>query len=238
MTSKGIERIYARDSIRQVVRTTALVIFIAVRGFFLQGAGANLVDNSPFIPDSFNARQQAKKPLPKKAASAVLEFEFRGVYSLGGEYQFSIYNKKSQKGEWVSLGESGSSFEVTSYDENSNSIQLNIDGKIEEMALRTPDNKPIPVQTARSGTTKSRKELAAANRAARAKKKKPVVRRRVIVPNRKAPAANQSKYQAKPTHQRQQFPGNTQRKNYKTPKEAQDLLKELQNRRNRSPNKK
>ena len=229
MTSNGIERIYPRVSIRHAVRTSALVAFIAVTGSFLQGAGANLVDNSPFIPDNFKARQKAKKPPPKKPANTALEFEFRGVYSLGGEYQFSIYNKKEQKGEWVSLGETGSSFQVTGYDEASHSIQLNIDGKTEEIALRTPDNKPIPVQTMATGTAKTRQELAAANRAARAKKKKPVVRRRVIVPNRKAPAASQAKNraQAKPA---------AQRKGYKRPQEAEELLKELQKRRNRSRN--
>ncbi len=233
MTGIGIKRTCLKVSIRLVVRTTALVAFIATSSLSLHGA--DLVDNSPFIPDNFNARQRAKKPTPKRPASAALEFEFRGVYSLGGEYQFSIYNKKQQKGEWVSLGETGSSFEVTGYDETSHSIQLSIDGKTEEITLRTPDNKPIPVQTTRPGATKSRQELAAANRAARAKKK-PVVRRRVIVPNRKAPAASRANNQAKPAPQRPQFPGNTQRKNYKTPKEAEELLKELQNRRNRSQN--
>ena len=234
MTGNGIERICLKVSIRHVVRMTALVAFIATSSPSMYGA--DLVDNSPFIPDNFNARQRAKKPTPKQPASAALEFEFRGVYSLGGEYQFSIYNKKLQKGEWVSLGETGSSYEVTGYDEASNSIQLSIDGKTEEITLRTPDNKPIPVQTASTGPAKSRQELAAANRAARAKKKKPVVRRRVIVPNRKAPAASQAKNQAKPAPQRSRFPANAQRRDSKTPKEAEELLKELQKRRSRSRN--
>lgn len=195
--------------------------------------GADLVENSPFIPDSFNARNRAKKPVSKQPASSALDIEFRGVYSLDGQYHFSIFNKKENKGEWVSLGEVGSTYQVTSFDEDSNSIQMSIDGKTEEITLRSPDNKPIPVQTTRTAPARSRQELAAANRAARAKKK-PVVRRRVIVPNRKAPAAGQNQNPAQPQRQGGQtrFPGNTQRSDYKTPKEAEELLKQLQARKN------
>ncbi len=235
MTCGGIESICLKNPVSHVVRTTALVIFMAASGSFLQGT--DLVDNSPFIPDNFNARQKANKPQSNKPKTSGLEVEFRGVYSIDGEYHFSIYNKKDQKGEWVRLGETGATYEVTGYDEASNSIQLNIDGKNQEMTLRTPDNKPIPVQTANATPKKTRQELAAANRAARAKKK-PVVRRRVIVPNRKTTGANQSNNPtpAQPRRATPQFPNNRQRKDFKTPKQAEEILKELQNRKKQSQN--
>ena len=234
MTGNAIECLCLKNSIRLAVGTTALIIFVAASELCLHGA--NLEDNSPFIPDNFNARQQAKKPTAKQPGSSALDFEFRGVYSLGGEYQFSIYNKKAQKGQWVSLGETGSSYQVTGFDEDSNSIELTIDGKTEEITLRAPDNKPIPVQTASATPKRSRAELAAANRAARAKQKRPVVRRRVIVPNRKVPAASQAQNQAKPVPQTPRFPANTQRRDYKPPRDAEELMKELQIRRSRSRN--
>lgn len=233
MTGNVIACISLNSLIRIAVRVTALVAIVATSSPFL--GGADLVENSPFIPDSFNASQKSRKQVTKQPASSALDIEFRGVYSLDGQYHFSIFNKKQNKGEWVSLGETGSTYEVTGFDEDSNSIQLSIDGKTEEITLRAPDNKPIPVQTTATARTRTRQELAAANRAARAKKK-PVVRRRVIVPNRKVPAAGQTQTPAQPQRQGRQtrFPGNTQRSDYKTPKEAEELLKQLQARKNQN----
>ncbi len=193
--------------------------------------GDNLESNSPFIPDNFNARQQSNRPATTQPSSSVSDIEFRGVYSLGGKFQFSIYSKKSQRGEWVGLGDSGSSYQVTDFDEATNSIELTIDGKAENLFLRSPDNKPLPVQTASATPKITSAKQAAANRAAKAGNRRPVVRRRVIVPNRTASPSSQNPSQ---TPQSRRVPTARTPQNTKTQQDAEELLRELQKRKNPS----
>lgn len=154
------------------------------------GAASSLVDNSPFIPEGFKAPGQSQKTKAAQAALTTRDLEFRGVYALSGEYRFSIYNRKRQSGEWVRLNDPGAEYRILRFDEETSSLQINIDGQTEEIFLKERDGRPLPVQLA-SMTKSTAKEANATGAATvttrtdnRGTTRQPVVRRRVTQPNR------------------------------------------------------
>ena len=186
---------------------------------------SNLVDNSPFIPEGFNASSGEKKTQSKQQSVATRDLEFRGVYSLGGEYHFNIYNKKDQMGEWVRLNDPGAEYRVLRFDEATTSVQLNLDGETEEIFLKERDNKPLPVQLATTGNPGNRNARNVAggrntgNRASnRRSGRQPVVRRRVMVPNREG--GSNSNAASRQTRSQ---------KTRVTPENADQLIKDLTN---------
>ena len=180
---------------------------------------SNLVDNSPFIPEGFNASSSEKKTQSKQQNVATRNLEFRGVYSLDGEYHFNIYNKKDQMGEWVRLNDPGAEYRVLRFDEATTSVQLNLDGETEEIFLKERDNKPLPVQLATTGNPANRNARNTGSRASnRRSGRQPVVRRRVIVPNRQS--GNNSNVNRRQTRSQ---------KTRVTPQNADQLIKDLTN---------
>ena len=167
------------------VRLLSLSLFFATASL-----AANLVENSPFIPDGFDT-SKANQAVQKKNAPGVAtrDLEFRGVYSLNGTYYFNIYNKKDQKGSWLSLEEGNDAYSVLEFAEESNSLSISIDGEVEELALKTPSDKPIPVQTKSRSSARTRQRSNVTRRSSgtsAARKRQPVVRRRVVVPTQRS----------------------------------------------------
>ena len=156
------------------------------------GAVNNLVDNSPFIPEGFKAPGQSQKTKAAQTAPATRDLQFQGVYSLNGEYRFNIYDRKRQIGEWVRLNDPGAKYRVLRFDEETTSLQINIDGQTEEIFLKERDGKPLPVQlatkiesTVREGnTTVAGATTMTIRTDNRGTNRQPVVRRRVTQPNR------------------------------------------------------
>jgi hypothetical protein len=79
-----------------------------------------LVANSPFG----NAAGSAASP---DAAAGALEF--RGMFSDGGEYFFSLFDPASRRSTWVGLNESGHPFVVKAYDANQGTIAVEVQGR-------------------------------------------------------------------------------------------------------------
>lgn len=161
------------------------------------GAASSLVDNSPFIPEGFKSPGHSQKSKAAQAALATRDLEFLGVYSLNDEYRFNIYNRKRQSGEWVRLNDPGAEYRILRFDEETSSLQINIDGQTDEIFLKERDGRPLPVQLA-STTESTAKEadttVASATTVTtrtdnRGTNRQPVVRRQVTQPNR-APSGN------------------------------------------------
>ncbi len=197
-------------------------------------AGSNLIDNSPFIPDGFNASKGSeKKKQQNRKSVATRDIELRGVYSINGEYHFNIYNKKAQKGEWMRLNDPSSTYRILRFDEDTSSIQINLDGETEELSLKEPDNKPLPVRTAstkaprgnRRGATNASTATRTQSRQGTARNRSPVVRRRVIVPNREGGGNSGRSSTSRNRSTPRQAPS-------KPPQNAQDLINNLQKNQN------
>ena len=234
-------KLVAIHACRPAVRSSSLLRrampdrFLAVIGL-LCGAthlvGSNLVDNSPFIPDGFSASKRSdKKTQQNRKSVPTRDIELRGVYSINGEYHFNIYNKKDRKGEWMGLNDPSSAYRILRFDEDTSSIQITLDGETEELSLKEPDNKPLPVRTASiqapSGDRRnaSRASTPTATRAQTRQEtdtdRSPVVRRRVIVPNREG-----GRNKNRSSNSRTQRP--PRRGPAKPPQNAQDLINNLQ----------
>lgn len=194
------------------------LLFCLAAVFPVSVYGNNLVENSPFIPNGFRAGP-APTEKPREPNPVMREIEFRGVYAISGEYQFNIYNKRDQKGEWVGLNDPRSSYRILSFNEENNSIQLETDGEEEQLYLKAPDNKPLAVQTAPDTTPAA--PAAAPSRpnnpritqrgsSSSGSDQKPVVRRRVVVPNRSRTSQSNTNTTQPSTTQRQQRQQNAQ----------------------------
>ena len=93
-----------------------LVLAVAERSNLLYGS---LVENSPFLPQGFDAGRLDKPTKPKTAAEISREIEFRGLLQVGDAPEFCLFDKKSQKGQWVSLNDPAAQYQVLSFDPES-----------------------------------------------------------------------------------------------------------------------
>ena len=83
----------------------------------------DLIDNSPFVPDDFNPDYFRLINTPGNSNIELTRIlEFRGFYSLAGEYYFNIYNNAKQKSNWVKIRELESHYQVLQFERNRNLI--------------------------------------------------------------------------------------------------------------------
>jgi hypothetical protein len=213
---------------RCAVMLPRAVVVAALSIFGSSLSGSSLIENSPFIPEGFKANQRDTRKDTAKTDLAVRDIELRGIYSLDAEFYFNIFNKSAQKGDWVRLNDPNSSYRVIRFDEASNRIQINLDGKTEELYLRKPDNKPLPVKTAPAVAPTSPNQARAANtNNARSRRgNTPVVRRRVITPNRNRNARAPQRTQRTTGNQNQ---SKQQQNQQNAPRTGEELLRQLSN---------
>jgi len=187
----------------------------------------DLVKDSPFVPQGFNTRKKIKKKKPPvRVSNNVSNIEFQGFYSVNGKYFFNIRNKKDRKSEWVSLNESGAGFYVERFDPATTSVTIRIDGKSEQIALKSASGRSIPVKTAVASNQQKPRPAIASRRnpittgpGARGRQS-PVVRRRVIIPARNNPA--------QVNKQPGQQDNKPNERNIRSAREVEELFKNLQ----------
>ena len=106
------------------------------------------VTRSPFLPPGYESRPKPADVTPPvtvatppvRNVAITNEIEFRGYFSLGtGDKRklcFSLFNKKLNRGEWVSLGEkTAEDFEVTAFDMDSETLSVSYGGSTAQMSL-------------------------------------------------------------------------------------------------------
>ena len=121
-----------------------LVLAVAERSNLLYGS---LVENSPFLPQGFDAGRLDKSTKPKSAAEISREIEFRGLLQVGDAPEFCLFDKKSQKGQWVSLNDPAAQYQVLSFDPESESIRVQSGDEVQELTISKPAS--IPAVAAR-----------------------------------------------------------------------------------------
>ena len=128
-----------------------LVFLFSVTGSLLVGE----VMRSPFLPPGYENRPKPTDVIPPKPVARPVvqnvkitnEIEFRGYFSLGAEEKrklcFSLFNKKLNRGEWVSLGEkTAEDFEVAAFDMDSETLTVSYGGSTAEMSLYVSKGSP------------------------------------------------------------------------------------------------
>ena len=73
---------------------------------------------------------------PGQQATADAPLEFRSLLFDHGEYFFSIYQPSTHAGLWVSLNEPGNPFSVLSYDEKTDTVKVDYQGRTLTLSLK------------------------------------------------------------------------------------------------------
>lgn len=124
-----------------------ILLFTAICLFFEQEMIAgSLVTKNPFLPTDYkkNDISVARPELQPSGAISKL-VEFRGLITLGNVTQFSLYNKRENKGYWVSENQSEGGISIGHYDERSKAITVSMNGRTERLTLMSATNTPLPV---------------------------------------------------------------------------------------------
>lgn len=127
---------------------------------------SNLISNSPFLPPGWGKKAPEPVKEPEVVAQGPLsrELEFRGIFEMNGETKFSIFDKTEQKSQWVPLNGATSRYSIIGFDKPSKSIKIKSGGRVEEIPLLKPNDKPMQVVGSTTGTINSPRTTGQINR--------------------------------------------------------------------------
>ena len=157
----------------------------------MNASSSQLESNSPFLPTGYNTnKSEAPTPPPRVNGPLSRELEFRGIVQMNGIYEFSLFNKKLNRGYWIAENGAESGISVRNFDLDAMRISVTLNGRTEQLTLMTATDSPLPV--AISTTAKPTKQARQPNipglTASTTKKKsasRVIPRRRVILPKKK-----------------------------------------------------
>ena len=129
------------------------------------------VSPNPFLRPGFNQRptkqvspRKAPPPAPQKDMSK--EIEFRGYFTLKGEPFFCLFNKKSQKGEWIAINEATfEDFEAREFDLESETLTVAFGGETYKLNL-LQSSSPAPSGSPTSASSRQSSSLPVPNKPA------------------------------------------------------------------------
>ncbi len=165
-----------------------LLLFALASGVFAEKK--SLSENSPFLPPGHGEKPpEPPKPQVQPQGPISREIEFRGIVEINGVRQFSIYNKKEQKGYWLKENELEDGISVNNYEKDASTIVVLMNGRSERLSLMTASENPMPVtKAAPSGNRQATKPALPpqlnANQSNDNSKRRNVPRRRVILPKK------------------------------------------------------
>jgi VCBS repeat-containing protein len=153
-----------------------------------------LESSNPFLPPDYSDKKEAPKPVVQFNGPISREIEFRGLFKVNGQYQFSLFNKRDQKSHWLKENEAAAQgISVRNYDSGSRSLTVNMSGRTERITLMTANSTPLAVVTSVSqpvNTNGNAKQpalppvLQNITKANNNSTRKAVPRRRVILPKK------------------------------------------------------
>jgi hypothetical protein len=80
----------------------------------------SLIERSPFLPPSFEARSTPPSPASAGETSAEDSLELRGVYTLGGILYANIHDKRDKASRWLRLNRPQDGMTLLDFDPRSN----------------------------------------------------------------------------------------------------------------------
>ena len=120
-----------------------VVLACLTLGISLAAASSKLVSNSPFLPQGY--KDMTPKPPPVVNGPLSRELEFRGIVQMNGIYEFSLFNKKLNRGYWIAENGSESGISVRNFDLSGMRITVTQNGRSEQLTLMTATDSPLPV---------------------------------------------------------------------------------------------
>ncbi len=143
---------------------------------------ASIIEHSPFLPPDFNppgsGGSQAETPTTQG------RYQFKGVYQLGGEYFFHLYDERSRQGSWMSRNSIAAGYpRIVQFKEMEDLLVVEMDGEQIQLHMVHGSNRSIPLANSRP----SMKSLQMPGQPGPATiSQPPVIRRRVIRPDEEA----------------------------------------------------
>ena len=119
-----------------------VVLACLTLGISLAAASSKLVSDSPFLPHDMKV---PPKPPPVVNGPLSRELEFRGIVQMNGIYEFSLFNKKLNRGYWIAENGSESGISVRNFDLSGMRITVTQNGRSEQLTLMTATDSPLPV---------------------------------------------------------------------------------------------
>jgi hypothetical protein len=155
----------------------------------------NLADDSPFLPPGYKeniASQQKKKaPPPSKAPPRLQQnLELRGFVRLSGLWRFCIFDKRTNKANWIVLKDksgSGNKLAIVEFDRENKSITVEESGHREVLNMKSPSGTPTPIAHLRAVPKKPAPKVAVKRTTSKPPVNKPNVpipRRRIVTPGK------------------------------------------------------
>ena len=140
--------------------------------------GASIVEHSPFLPPNFNPPGSAGSQ--EGTATTPSQYQFKGVYQLGEKYFFHIYDKRSQRGSWMSRDSINEGYpRIIQFKESDDLLVVEMDGEQIQLNMIRGSNKPISLSNSRP----SMRSVQMPRQSAPTTTSPPVIRRRVIRPD-------------------------------------------------------
>jgi VCBS repeat-containing protein len=151
-----------------------------------------LESSNPFLPPGYSDKKEAPNPVVQSNGLISREIEFRGLFKVNGQYQFSLFNKRDQKSHWLKENEAAAQgISVRNYDSGSRSLTVNMSGRTERITLMTANSTPLAVVTSVSqpvNTNGKAKQpplpVVQSNPKPNSDSSRRVVRRRIILPKK------------------------------------------------------
>ena len=149
-----------------------------------------LKENSPFLPPGYGVKEAKPPPPPPPQVNGPLaqQLEFRGLMKMGGQYNFSLFDKRNQKGYWLSQNQAQDGINISAYDANAMTITVSMNGRTERLSLMSASDAPLPVTSSISKPTPNKKNsnatLPPGIQQPNSTNKRVIPRRRVILPKK------------------------------------------------------
>jgi hypothetical protein len=107
-----------------------------------------LESKNPFLPPGYGEETETASPPPPQVNGPISrELEFRGIVQLGDVLEYSLFHKSEQKGYWLQANQSKNGIQVRSFDRDSKTLTVSMNGRTERLTLMSPSEVPLPVAT-------------------------------------------------------------------------------------------
>ena len=119
----------------QAIKRSLIILLCLASNAALHAASSKLESNSPFLPAGHNTMKVAPKPPPVVNGPLSRELEFRGIVQMNGVYEFSLFNKKLNRGYWIAENGAESGISVRNFDLDAMRISVTLNGRSHQSQL-------------------------------------------------------------------------------------------------------
>ena len=107
---------------------------------------SSLETDSPFPPSGYSNKKPAPvRPTPATNGPLAKQLEFRGVVQMNDTYEFSLFNKKENRGYWIPENGNVNGVSVRNFKLDSMTITVSLNGRTEQLTLMSATDSPLPV---------------------------------------------------------------------------------------------